>query len=316
MTYLIDTNVLLNGLFNPYSPSRKVLVGIEERRIDACVSAYVIDEARTAVQRVQAKTGVILAPTLVAFLASRAIRIIVDSGEVSDSRLQIINAKDRPVLATAMHDNLKVCTNDIEDYGKARALGLTVISPAELSHGGVIGLHTVFRLSLMNPKRGAVYVKFYPQWTGVEFSRNATERFCIFDQVGMGCLYYRASTSSFQFDGDGIPSVSLKVGVVNAPEVRLVFSYDDTEGVRLVYGGSGIIAEDRGKWRGEGMQFGNVFQTHDRHGLNQLCGTIPIMSSFPAALSVKGARRVIQELTVPDAEERFSLEDLALHFYR
>ncbi len=316
MTYLIDTNVLLNGLFNPYSPSRKVLVGIEEHRIDACVSAYIVDEARTVIQRVQAKTGVMLGPTLVAFLASRAIRIIIDSGDISDPRLQIINAKDRPVLATAIHDNLTVCTNDTEDYGKARALGLTVVSPAELSHGGVIGLHTVFRLSLMNPRRGAVYIKFYPRWAGVAFSRNATERFSIFDQVGLGCLYYRASTSSFQFDGDDIPSVSLKVGVVSAPEVRLVFSYDETEGVQLVYGWDGIVAKTRGNWRGERMQFGQLSLGNDRHGLNQISGAIPIMATFSTALSVKGARRVIHELTVPDAEERLSLEDLALQLCR
>lgn len=179
------------------------------------------------------------------------------------------------------------------------------------------GTLTVFRLSLMNARHGAIYVKFHPHWANVEFQRHSSERFYLLDQLGLGSLSYRASDQSFRFDGDGIPSISLRVGRIRSAQLpaQIVFSYDETKGMRLVFGADIQPAEHHTKWKGEGMGLGPTSLGNDRDGKGQLGGTISVLSTFPAPLTLKAARRLISGLTVPDPQERQSLEDIAKQLY-
>ena len=294
-----------------------MLVDAFDRTINAFISPYISDECRAGVERVHRNTGVDLLPALKGFLSSPSVRMVADSGNAGDERLLCVNAKDRPIVATALNQGLVVCTNDVEDYRKASVLGLEILTPAELANGGTVGLHTVFRLSLLNAQRGAIYAQFHPNWADAEFSRHASERFSLLDQVGLGCLYYRASNQSFCFDGDIIPSVSIRVGKIRADQLpaKLVFSYDEAQGVRLVFGLEGPFAEHNAKWRGQGAHLGATSLGNDRDGKNQLNGAISILSTFPAPLTLKATRRLIKGVTVPDPEERQSLEEIARKFY-
>jgi len=314
MRYLLDTNVLLNGLFNPLAHSRKVLEKVHDGALQACISRYIELEARERIERLRSSTTQDLSPILDGFLGLGVLPVVDDVGNLDDPRLKIINRKDRAVVATALCAGYAICTNDIEDYRKVADLGLKVITSFDLGRDGAIGLHTVFRFFPLNSSHGAVYIKFHPQWTGVRFSADTNERFCIFDQVGLGNLSYIASKSSFVFEGEGVPSVSLEVKEIPAV-TSLVFSYSDTEGVSIYFGLNGLSESAKGTWDGTKARMGRLFPTHDRHGNNQLFGCIPVMTSFPSNLTAKAARKLLKEVVVPDAEERFSLEDVVSRFY-
>ena len=101
MKLLLDTNVLLNGIFNPLSFSSKLLRLSGSQTVECCVLEYNLAEAHSILTRVQQKTSLDLHDSFNAAIKRLPLSIVEP---VKDEDIQ-------PFLAVGGRERRSACSS-------------------------------------------------------------------------------------------------------------------------------------------------------------------------------------------------------------
>jgi len=310
---ILDANVLLTGIFVPQSKSRQVLSDIEKGHIAGYIVENTIEEAEGVAERVRRNTGVRVSEVLYdAIVASKVIilpRIVRVEAEAFS---QIKGRGDKAIVAAASKLGAIVCTNDIGDFKESPRYGVSVTTPYDLVHDGVVALDMVFPGFISNQKEGTYYIESPSLlWADIKFRSTPNYRMYFFDLNGFGSLFFEASSHSFVFQMDNGLALSIKSGVVTTRDlpIKIVLTYEASSGIDMFIGHRGKKNSLQTKWI-PGTMSGNerIFLGSDRFGKNQLAGCILLLFSLPNYMTERAANNLMAGITVKQPWERLGLE--------
>lgn len=306
---LLDTNVLLTGMFAPSADSNELLRDICDGRYTAYVLENSITEAEGAIRRAKESMGIDLQRAFDGGLRQLNIPILPRVTRSEWKGYNRIKGKgDKAIAAAAAKIDVEICTNDLDDFKKASDYGLSTTTPSELVSDGSIGLHTLMPGMLASPSIGSIYCELPEMnWRGVSFKEADKSRFYVFDSEGFGALYFLPSETSLIFELDGGLSTSAKYRS-SLEDLSFVAAYDADEGISLYIQNEKFVEEKQ--WVPCAKAIRGFSVGNDRNGANQLNGGISRMFGLPIMVNEKEAINILERKTVHDPKERLSLEHM------
>lgn len=323
MKLLLDTNVLLNGIFNPLSYSLKLLNLCDSHTVECFVLEHNLAEAHDILTRVQQNTGVDLHGSFNAAIKRLPLSVVEPVKDEELQRFVVVGGrKDAPLAAVAVRERIAVCTNDPDfSSGKAKGLGIDVRDPVDAvlaARGYEMDMDIIFPGFLMTPDEGAFYVDALAGWGDFKKETNTTGLWCIFDAEGIGGLYLDLNRGGLAYFVDTGPEgyISLKGFPYGEQRLRVVVSYDSSVGLGI-YMGQGkqpfkqasswtpTSSSNPSKvtfWRGRKGDFGAPTKTR-------------LMAGFAKKVTESGANKLLSGSNPIIPSERLELENLVRQYY-
>ncbi len=309
---LLDTNVLLTGLFAPQSKSFQIIMSVIRREITGYVIQNAIDEAERAIIRAAKQTGVnLLTPFRDAVKESGLIILPLITRDEGREFAAIKGTGDKALAAAAMKISATICTNDISDFKHSDRYGLTACTPIQLTHDGTIGLHTVCTGILATPNSGSFYIEFGSlNWANITFPTSSIDKFYLFDAEQIGGCYFEACSHSFIFQADNGPRLSVPHRPVRPDTLKMIVSYDCNSGTTIFMGDMTSFTSST-TWLPMPLSVGaRTYIGCNRNGINQLSGCIKSFYGIPYPVNSKAAKNMISGNVVSNPWERLSLETM------
>jgi len=306
MKLLLDTNVLLNGIFNPLSFSSKLLILCGSQTVECFVLEHNLAEAHDILTRVQQNTGVDLHGSFNAAIKRLPLSVVEP---VKDEELQpfvvVGGRKDAPLAAVAVRERIAVCTNDPDfSSGKAKALRIDVKDPVDAvlaARGYEMDMDIIFPGFLMTPDEGAFYVDALARWSDFIEEKNTTGLWCIFDAIGIGGLYMDLNRGGLTYFSEMGPEgfVSLKGIPSGEQRLRVVVSYDSSA--------------DLGICMGHGKQ--HFKQASSWTPSSSLTPRTRLMAGFAKKVTESGANKLLNGGNPIVPPERLEMENIVRQYY-
>lgn len=323
MNLLLDANVLLNGVFNPFSFSAKVLQEVRNETVRGYVLDHNISEAIDRIRAVEQSTGIELESSFLLYIHALNLNVSIPASDDDiDKFLSIGGKKDAPAAAVAVRDGLSVCTHDADFMSKQAAeLGIKVLDPATAvlaARGYEVKLDMYFPGFLVTPSEGAFYIHAATSWGDFINIENRDELWCILDAPSVGGLYLDISKGGLRYFVDNGPEVfvSLKGFPTGQQSLKAVVSYNSQSGVGIYMGhgqprhwkeATWEPADRRPKsritfWRGRRGDFGAMTLTRR-------------IAGFAKSTSEKASNNLLSGNHPALPSERLELEELVTRFY-
>ena len=321
--FILDTNILLNGVFNPLSLSTKVICLIVNCDIEGYVLDRTLSEAKNILNRVEKNTGISLHKQFQAVLASIP-PITVDPVSESDiSRYRVIGGvEDAAIAAAAMRDGLTVCTHD-DDFYHAKEMGVSVHDPSETllaARGYSLSLDQVFPAFLVTPYEGAFYIEASTCWGDLTRSARLTGLWPILDAEGIGRILLDLDQNAILLILDcGVHhSVELPDYPPGDHVLKLVVSYDSNSGIGLYMGHRMPRAKIAAGWNTEhtSTTTGRITFFQGRNGSFGAPVKIKRIAGFAKSLTESAANKLLSGKQPIIPQERLPLEEVVLMYYQ
>lgn len=251
---ILDTNVLLNGLFVPYSYSRKVLEYINSGKIIAYISENTLAEAQKKLREIEKEIGIDLSGQFMLFIKNFSYFILPRITRNEAKKYKFIKGiEDKSLTALAVKTGLEICTNDVNDFRNSNRYGVVVKTPKDMCSDGTAKLEDIFTGNLASPFEGTYYLAASSYWLDLCGKSSNRKLYGIYDTPGIGGLYLDSASTSFKFIIDNGPSVSLKIKGISTGETstKIVVTYKCTEGVQIYHGYRGGRAIQKVTWTPE-----------------------------------------------------------------
>lgn len=248
---LIDTNVLLNGMFVPFSYSRAVLNHVKSGRLIGYISENTIGEAYKRLYEVNRKICIDMLPQFEKLIKHFSPFILPRvSCEKVNSYKHIKGLQDKALAALAINAGLSICTNDVNDFRKSKQYGINVVTPYEVCSDGSLNLDDIFNGNLATQSEGTYYLEATSRWRDICDFSIKENYFGLFDTPGIGGFYVSSSNYSLEFKIDNGPSASVSIKNIPYGEltIKVVVTYKNTDGVLVYFGYRGPKAETKIPW--------------------------------------------------------------------
>lgn len=323
MKLFLDTNVLLNGIFNPLSFSSKLLLLSSKPTVECYVLEHNLAEAHHILTRVQQNTGVDLHDSFNAAMKRLPLSMVDPAtNEELQPFLGLGGRKDAPLAAVAVREKMAVCTNDPDfSSGNAKALGIDVKDPVDAvlaARGYEMDMDIIFPGFLMTPDEGAFYVDAIAGWGDFIKEKDTTGLWCIFDAVGIGGLYLDLNRGGLAYFADTGPDgfISLKGFPYGEQRLRAVVSYDSSADLGIYMGhgkqhfkqasswtpSSSLTPSKITFWRGRMGNFGAATKTR-------------LMAGFAKKVTESGANKLLNGGNPIVPPERLEMENIVRQYY-
>jgi hypothetical protein len=318
MAILIDTNVLLNGVCNPFTSSRRILANSLITPGAFLISETSLREAEDRLRRCRWLTLLDLRPALNRFLAKQSLTVVADVDPRTVPEVAPIRGADQVIAATAVGSAASLCTNNVSDFRKP-GVSLRIYTPSELlPHLAPPQIHDLFFLAFLTPGAGTVFAEFSPNWVNAAFPADSVERFFVFDLPGFGSLFFEASSASMQFTSEGKRGaiLSLPLGVVPAQKtpLRVALTYEADSYITLSEFQYDRHARVDGPWDATPV-WERWWVGCSRAGTDQLSGALRWLVTFPRPLTLRATRRLARGLVDTNHQEHIGIEAVAIQFY-
>lgn len=316
--YIIDANIIINGIFNPISYSRKIINNIKERKIQVHVLQHTLNEVEKVVRRTCILKGVDLLPYYQREISHIPVEILDPPPNNEIITYHHIGGKsDAHIAAAAARYNLSVFTND-DDFFK-KDYGFKVHGPVEatlISRNYEItqDLDLIFGGILSSKHEGTLYFDLTEHWKYKKDPR----LFCLIDIVGIGVLYIDAPKRKIIFKLDDGPEIGISTSKIPQGEVRqnLVVTYKYNLGISMYLGFSGKVEHRKIKWSPGSLKepikvkFGDCRIGESRARGIPISKSGPNIAGFEKYVSHQAANRLLGGKQPVSAVDRITLEEL------
>ena len=306
--YLLDTNVLLDGIFNPFSYSRRVLELISKGKLDAYVGSSALKEAQGKLKQFN-NHGHLL--KVFSDFLPKSLHVIAD--EVQGLCMDDI------ICATASKNKMKVCTKDIGDFRKRISVD-QVLSPRD-----VVLLHAECSLEdyckwlVIRKDRGAFHFgASHLNWSNTEFPGKDKSTFHFFDMPGFASCYYSVNEKSLMFEVEGAGVLKEKIESMKAyMPLEAIVTYNSKKGAAFYFRNKiGAKIESLFTWQPEGHLFeGQIVMGNDHLGQSAISGSLDPLYAFYDELTHAACNNIFTLKALPDPIERLPLESLIQGVY-
>lgn len=318
MPVLIDTNVLLNGVCNPFTSSRRILANSLHTKGAFLISETSLREADDRLRRCFWYTLLDLRPVLQRFLRKQSLTVVADVDPRDVAEVGPIRGADQVIAATAVRNRASLCTTNVRDFRKP-GVSLQIVTPSELlPRLGSPQLDDLLFLAFLTPSGGTVFAEFTPNWVNAAFPADSGARFFIFDLPGFGSLFFEASSASIKFTSEAKrgADLSLRLGVVPPQKtpLRVALAYKLNSHIVLSefqYDRHGRV---EGPWDSTPV-WERWWIGCSRTGGDQLNGALRWLVTFPRPLTQRATRRLARGLVDTNHQEHIRIEMVAIQFY-
>jgi predicted nucleic acid-binding protein len=314
--FILDANVLIDGIFNPFSYSFKVINHIKERDIGGYILDQTIDEVHKIILEARDKTGINLTEDF-----GRALDNIpltktppVTADEIS-KYVHLGGEGDGAVAAAAERDNLVVCTHD-DDFYKGNTVGIEIMDPlltVLAARNYEMGLYVNLPGFLCTPQEGSIYIEAITGWGDFARSTQLTGVWDVLDAPGIGVVYLDLNKGDLTFSIDDGPTASVTLKDIPPGEqlLKIVVSYNADVGVAIYRGHGKPRAKHLCKWTTPNNNpIGPVTYFHGRNGAFGASKSIRTIAGFHKYIPEKGANNMLKGTQPLIPSERFALVDL------
>jgi len=318
---ILDTNVLLNGVFDPLSFSGQVLAYIAKGDLEGNVLEIILSEARKIISRAELNTGLSLQATFAHVMRSLQLNIVtpVSFSEIEKFRKIGGVEEDAAVAAAAERDGLIVCTND-DDFYVAKEMGVSVVDPAEAVHVGEgyeMNTDIFFPAFLNTASEGALYVEVKTCW-GDLIDGKIKDKWTILDAVGIGEVSLDLDSESIAYRVDNEPELHVQLNNLPSGDfiLKFIVSYSAEQGIGIYMGPGNPSKKIIASWNPENTTFPTKVTFF--HGRRKPFGApvkINKIAGFSRYLSEKGANRLLSGKQPILPQERRPLEEIIQVYY-
>ncbi len=319
--FVLDANVLIDGVFNPFSYSSRVLEHVIKHDIVGCVLDQTIEEARDVIQAAGSRTGVFLIDHFDRVLNDLPLRELRPITKKEISRfIHIGGENDGAIAAVAVRDGIVVCTQD-DDFYKAKQVGTSVMNPVETvlaANNYEMGMYVNLPGFICTPREGAIYIEAETGWGDFANFVNRTGLWDVFDAPELGVLYLDIESGDLTFSIDGGPTASVSLKDIPAGEqlLKIVVSYNVDTGISI-YRGHGKPREILScQWTPANCRLTEkVTVFSGRHGGFGAPARIKLMAGFAKSVSEKAANKMLSGKQPLIPQERFTLDEIIELYY-
>lgn len=317
---LLDTNVLLNSVVLPFSYSYKVIKSILDGYAVGYISENSILEAHKRIEEAYQATGINIKDDFDVILQGYNLNVLTSpSKEESKHYDRVRGQEDKALAALANKNDLIICTNDVDDFRDSEKYSLTINTPKDLAFPtGKVTSDFIFGGCFATRFTGAIYIHISSIWSTIRNSDNHQDLHCIIDYQGIAGLYFSIHKKSIVFIIERGPtlSVPLPKNLINDNELKIVASYDCTEGAALFIGYAGNKSKIKTIWKPKKLSLGaGITFANGKYGDCLYPMSLHFSSSFFKSLTEKGANNILGGKKPALACERFSLEEAISFIY-
>ena len=310
MRVIIDTNILLDGLFINASNSRQILMLIQNGVIEGYIIKNNLYEARKKITELF-EQGVDLRHQFFTSLYFLKLFYLDYVPAVISISYDKINGDiyDKALAAKAHDIDAILCTKDIKDLSPASEYGVTVKTPGalvkEITSDGSLSLSDIFQGFFHTPCNGTFFIEVTPAWSAL--IPKGKEPF--FYAEGVGCLFYDFPSKCIVFELDDGFQATIKVDyIIPSLTISISVSYNNEKGVRILVDGEHEYFSHT--WECAKASSNNINPLHDKSGNGIKLGlSIKNFYSYPNFMKAKDILRVGNQ-TVHEYVDRVSLDSL------
>jgi len=313
---ILDTNVLLNGIFNPKSFSYKILHSYGSSQKLYLVENS-IDEAEKAMSRAYAKTGINLKNR---FYHSIKVLKIVSLPRITRTQARemkrVKGSEDKAIAYASAHYKIPICTCDVSDFRDSKKYGFEIFTP-ENAISEELNMDNILTGYLANNQKGTIFIQFSPQWSGRKLSTLGNMKFYLFDIPGFMSCFFDSETSSLNTILLENNSTSITIQEELNNELKVVITYDNEIGLNLYFGYRGKQSSIEHKWNSD-IKLDSNSKIHigsDSKNQNSIFSNLRYFCSLPDFLSETGINNLMNNKTLPLPWDRLPLETVINTFY-
>lgn len=316
---LLDTNILLNGIFVPQSYSRRVIVDLINRKYDGYISEDVLKEADSRLTSVYDETGIDLHSTFNTFISESSLTILPhENAECGRTYGRIKGKGDRLIAASAHRNDLLICTSDVNDFRNAHEYGIEISTPYELSFTGDMSSSDLFPGFLATSREGSIYYHVEAYWHGLCRMSQYDRMYCISDIPNIGGLYLSTKSGDLVYISESgcKVSVSMKEIPKDNEDVQIVVSYSCESGISIYLGYRGKQKSESCNWsHSHYLSATKILIGRGKYGEFGAAMGVRTIAGFPTKLSEKGANNLMGEKLPPHPWDRLDIADVVRNIY-
>lgn len=309
MRVLLDTNILLDGIFLDGSNSRKILQLVQSGEIDGYISKNILFESWKKIRHIKRTYNIDLSDY---FSSSLRLLKIFYLGFVSEKECAAFDlipgsVVDKSLVVKALEIDAFICSKDIKDLRCASGYGVQVLTPKELAdkisgEDASITLVDIFSGFYHSSQSGTFIMEVTPHWP----SSMSFENEPFFYVEGVGCLFYEFSKESVVFELDEGARITTSAKFSSGETIKIHLSYSCEKGISLSVGKQHRHLEHI--WDGVSSVRPRVKPYHNKAGNSMRLGmSTRKLVSYPNFMKKKDIER-IGKYTVPEMEDRVSLD--------